>query len=122
VILVDTSAWVRFFKGSQEANFIATTVSENSAILHPLVLGELLLGGLSEENESLLRALPVMQLPTTTGVYSFIKDNSLSGKGIGWVDAVILCSAIRQKVVVATFDMTLQTCAKELGIARLLVP
>jgi len=41
------------------------------------------MGGLFVENESLLQALPTIQLPSTEKIYRFIKDNSLPGKGIG---------------------------------------
>jgi hypothetical protein len=99
-----------------EALFAVEQVRNNVALLHPLVLGELLLGGLSRENESLLQGLPTMQLPPIERIYPFIKDSSLAGKGIGWVDAVLLCSALEEQAVLATFDKTLRSCAKDLGI------
>lgn len=104
MILIDTSVWVRFFKGSDEAKFAGEKAHENTALLHPLVFGELLLGGLSAENESLLQALPTIQLPSTEKIYRFIKDNSLPGKGIGWVDAAMLCSAHEAGVVLPLMD------------------
>jgi len=116
VILIDTSVWVRFFKGSDEANFAADKVRENVVLLHPLVYGELLLGGISGENESLLEALPAIQLLQPEMIYRFIKDNSLQGKGIGWVDAAILCSVQAADELLATFDEALRSCAEELGI------
>jgi hypothetical protein len=116
VILIDTSGWIRFFKGSGEAKFIADKIRENTALLHPLVYGELLLGGLSGENESLLQALPFMRLPSPEEIHRFIKDNSLPGKGIGWVDAAILCSVQEAGVLLATFDQTLRSCALDIGI------
>lgn len=117
MILIDTSVWVRFFKGSNEAKFAGEKARENAALLHPLVLGELLLGGLSTENESLLQALTTIQLPSTEKIYRFIKDNALPGKGSGWVDAAILCSAYEAGTVLATFDEALRTCAGDIGIA-----
>ncbi|MBA7513501.1 Ribonuclease VapC32 [subsurface metagenome] len=117
MILIDTSVWARFFKGLDEAKFAGDKARENTALLHPLVLGELLLGGLSKENELLLQALTAIQLPTTEKVYRFIKDNSLPGKSIGWVYAAILCSAYEAGTVLATFDEALRTCAGDIGIA-----
>jgi hypothetical protein len=108
---------VRFFKGSDEAKFTGEKVRENTALLHPLVFGELLLGGLSEKNESLLRALPTFQLPLPEEIYRFIKDNPLPGKGIGWVDAAILCSAQEAGAELAAFDEALRSCAADIGIA-----
>lgn len=115
--LIDTSVWVRFFKGLDEAKFVAEKVRENTAFLHPLVFGELLLGGLSAKNESLLQALPTIQLPSPEKIYRFIKDNPLPGKGIGWVDAAILCSTHEARAVLASFDEALRSCAGEIGIA-----
>jgi hypothetical protein len=118
VILVDTSVWVGFFKGSPEAKFVADKVRENTALLHPLVYGELLLGGLSDENESLLRALPPLEPLSPNQIHRFIKSNLLPGRGVGWVDAAILSSIHGAEVELATFDQTLRSCAEALGISR----
>jgi len=116
MILVDTSAWVRFLKGLPEARFVAEKVRGNSVLLHPLVFGELLLGGLSAENESLLEALPAAQLPSPEKIYGSIKEKSLPGKGVGWVDASILHVAEEEHAALATFDEALRSCAADLGI------
>ena len=71
MILVDTSVWVRFFKGAEEAMFTAQKIRENLAYLHPFVLGELLLGGLSAGNESLLQALPRIEALSPEQTYLF---------------------------------------------------
>ena len=62
-------------------------------------------------------ALPTMQIPSPEKIYRFIKDNSLPGKGIGWVDAALLCSAHEVRAVLATFDEALLSCAGDAGIA-----
>lgn len=116
MILIDTSVWVRFFKGSEEAKFAASKIRENTALLHPLVFGELLLGGLSGKNESLLQALPSIALPPPESICRFIKENALQGKGIGWVDAAILSSVQEIGSLLATFDQTLRSCAQDIGI------
>jgi hypothetical protein len=116
VILVDTSVWVGFFKGSSEASFVADMIRANTAFLHPLVYGELLLGGISGENESLLRALSCIEPSSTDRIYRFIKNNSLPGRGVGWVDAAILCSIHTMDVELATFDQTLRSYAETLGV------
>jgi predicted nucleic acid-binding protein len=119
VILIDTSVWVGFFKGSHEAKFAGQMVRENTALLHPLVFSELLLRGLSAENETLLQALPTIQPPSTEKIYKFIKQNPLPGKGICWMDAAILYSAHEDGTALATFDETLRACAGDLGITCL---
>ena len=119
MILIDTSAWVRFFKGLDEAGFVGDKIRDNIAVLHPLVLGELILGGLSTHNEALLEALPRMPTHSPEWIYRFIRENSLSGKGIGWVDAAILCSTSEAKATLATFDETLRSCAEAIGVTCL---
>ncbi|UCF98258.1 MAG: PIN domain-containing protein [Spirochaetaceae bacterium] len=121
MILIDTSVWVRFFKGSEDAKFIAEKIRENAALLHPLVFGELLLGGISTQIESLLQALPSAQLASTETIFRFIKQHTLPGKGIGWVDAALLCSVQEAGAVLATFDETLRSCAEDIGIACLVI-
>jgi len=116
VILIDTSVWIRFFKGSGEAKFAADKIRENAVLLHPLIYGELLLGGISGENESLLQALPSIPLPSPERIYRFIKENVLQGKGIGWVEAAVLCSVREAGVLLATFDQTLRSCAVDIGV------
>ncbi len=114
--LIDTSVWVRFFKGMTEAEFVSEKIFGNTVFLHPLVLGELLLGGLSPKNELLLQSLLTIKLPMPEKIYKFIKENSLSGKGIGWVDSAILCSAYEAGAGLATFDEALQLCAENIRI------
>ena len=52
-VLVDTSVWRRFFGGSPAAGALADLLDEDGAVLvHPFVLGELVLGGLSAREEA----------------------------------------------------------------------
>ena len=116
MIIIDTSAWVRFFRGLKDAAFVSDRIQDSTAVLHPLVLGELLLGGLSAQNETLLRALSSLPTHPPERICQFIKDNSLAGKGIGWVDAAILCSAMEAGAALATFDEALLSCGRSLGL------
>jgi len=43
VILVDTSVWVDFFRGTDRAADLAEHLESNLVLLHPWVLGELVL-------------------------------------------------------------------------------
>lgn len=114
--LIDTSVWVRFFRGAEEAHFAAGSIRENAALLHPLVLGELLLGGLSPENESLLQVLEPAPTHSPQAICEFIRKSSLADRGMGWVAAALLCSATEAAAVLVTFDEALRSCAGELGV------
>lgn len=54
--LVDTSVWRAFFAGRGSASRLGAQLEESGVVLvHPLVVGELVLGGLSPNEERLLR-------------------------------------------------------------------
>ena len=83
-VLIDTSVWLRFLRG-EEAGLVAQSwITSGQALVHPFVVGELLLGGLSAENEALLRSQPRSAPPSPEELYDFIRRHQLAGTGIGW--------------------------------------
>ena len=56
-VLVDTSVWRRYFSGSPGASALGDLLDEDAVLVHPFVLGELVLGGLSAREESLFARL-----------------------------------------------------------------
>ena len=50
-------------------------------------------------------------------VVAFVRDRKLHGRGIGWVDAHLLASALVGRLELWTTDPALATVAKELGIS-----
>ena len=121
-VLVDTGVWLRFFRGEQTGLVARPWISGGQALVHPLVVGELLLGGLSAANEELLESLDRCEVASPRQIYDFIRRNSLAGKGMGWVDAALLTTARDAQAQLATYDLSLAGCAKELGIATPLDP
>ena len=92
-VLIDTRVWLRFLRG-EEAGLVAQSwITSGQALVHPFVIGELLLGGLSAENEALLRSLTWSAPPSPEELYDFIRRHHLAGTGIGWVDAALLAAA-----------------------------
>ena len=117
IVLIDTSVWLRFLRG-EEAGLIAQSwITSGQALVHPFVVGELLLGGLSAENEALLHSLPWSAPPSPEALYEFIRRHDLAGTGIGWVDAALLAAARTVGAQLATFDTPLARCAGQLDIA-----
>ena len=115
-VLIDTSVWLRFLRG-EEAGLVAQPwITSGQALVHPFVVGELLLGGLSAENEGLLRSLPWSVQPSPESLYDFIRRHDLAGTGIGWVDAALLAAARAVGAQLATFDTPLARCARQLGV------
>jgi predicted nucleic acid-binding protein len=117
-VLIDTSVWRRFFAGRAAARPLATLLDEEGIVLlHPLVLGELVLGGLSSEQEHLLQRLPTVERVPCDEVLSFIRRGRLARRGIGWVDAEIITSGLTSGAEVWSFDGALVTVAGELDAA-----
>jgi predicted nucleic acid-binding protein len=50
-------------------------------------------------------------------VVAFVRDRKLNGRGIGWIDAHLLASALVGRLTLWTADSPLATVATELGIA-----
>jgi predicted nucleic acid-binding protein len=117
-VLIDTSVWRYFFAGRADARPLATLLDEEGIVLvHPLVIGELVLGGLSLEQEHLLQRLPTVERVPYDEVLSFIRRRRLARRGIGWVDAEIITSGLTSGAEVWSFDGALVTVAGELGAA-----
>ena len=115
-VLVDTSVWRYFFAGRATARPLATLLEEEGIVLvHPLVVGELVLGGLSSDQERLLQRLPAVERVPYEEVLSFIRRRRLARRGIGWVDAEIITSGLASGAEVWSFDGAIVTVAGELG-------
>lgn len=120
-VLVDTSVWRRFFAGKssvESRQSLEALLDEDGAVLvHTAVVGELVLGGLSAREESLFGRLPFAPNITDEEVLTFIKRRKLARRGIGWVDAQLLASALVATSTLWTADRKLIEVATALGIA-----
>lgn len=122
MILVDTSVWVEHFRGSSGAETLGELLDANAVLLHPWVLGELVLGGLGPRRRSVvadLRALPAAPGVPDEEILELILDRRLSGRGIGWVDAHLLASALVAASDLWTLDRRLAETARNLGLTTL---
>jgi hypothetical protein len=118
--LVDTSVWIDFFRGTTRAGILEDLLEANEVLLHPWVLGELVLGGLGARRESVvadLRRLPTAPYVPDDEVLELVVGRQLSGKGIGWVDVHLLASALVSRCSLWTFDRALAAAAEDLGLS-----
>jgi hypothetical protein len=95
--LTDTSVWVYFFRAADRAEGLAALLEANEVLLHPWVLGELVLGGLGLRRESViedLKRLPMAPRVAAPEILELILARRLTGRGIGWVDAHLLAAAL----------------------------
>ena len=119
--IVDSSVWIDFFRGANRSAPLAQLLESNEVLLHPWVLGELALGSLGRRRESVLadlRLVPAAPLVPESELLGLIARRTLHGRGIGWVDAGLLASALVAPATLWSFDRRLAAIANEAGIGR----
>jgi hypothetical protein len=83
------------------------------------VYGELLIGDKGARKSLLADYDQMHQAPLVPhrDVVEFVRDRRLHGRGIGWIDAHLLASALVGRLKLWTTDPALATAARGLGIA-----
>lgn len=111
MVLVDTSVWIDFLRQGNER--LKNLLQDGEVATHPLVIGELHIGNISKRKQflGLLGDLPAISECLNSEVLYFIEERKLYGKGIGYFDAAILCSAIIYKTPLWTLDKRLESIA-----------
>lgn len=94
MILVDTSVWVDHLRSGD--NQLARLLVQQSVLCHPFIIGELMLGQLSNRSAILndLENLPAAPVASDTEVRWLVDLHRLPGSGIGYVDAHLAASAL----------------------------
>jgi predicted nucleic acid-binding protein len=116
-VLVDTSVWRRYFAGSPGVRALGGLLDEDGAVLvHPFIVGEMVLGGLSASEEGLFARLPAAAVVPHDEVLAFVRRRRLARRGIGWVDAHLLASALASGGALWSVDADLATAAADLGV------
>ena len=116
MVLVDTSVWVSHLRdGNAE---LANLLNDGKVLCHPLILGELACGNLKDRAVilSFLQLLPMSIEAEHDEVLSFIENNRLMGKGMGYVDVHLITSAVLTGVPVWTLDKKLAQAADSLYV------
>jgi predicted nucleic acid-binding protein len=120
MVLVDTSIWIRFFANrSPDTAELERLLGEDEVCAHQLVLGELLIGDKGGRKEFLAAYALMQHAPVVPHqeVVAFVRGRQLHGRGIGWIDAHLLASALVGQVRLWTADPRLADTAKALGVA-----
>lgn len=119
-VLVDTSVWIRFLANrAPYAAELDGLLTRDEVSGHDFVYGELLIGDRGGRKEFLANYERMDQAPFVphAEVVAFVRDRKLNGRGIGWIDAHLLASALVGRLKLWTADSPLATVATELGIA-----
>ena len=117
MILVDTSVWVQHLNG--RATVLPAALGEQLVLTHPFVIGEISCGTFPTRGEVLrwISELPKATIVAETEVRELIERRQLMGRGIGYIDAHLVASALVTKgAQLLTFDKRLATVAAELNV------
>jgi predicted nucleic acid-binding protein len=116
MVLVDTSVWIAHFRHGEPV--LAGLLRDGLVLSHPFVTGELACGNLRERSLILsdLATLPGATPASDGEVTRLIEDRRLWGRGLGWIDAHLLASALLSHCRLFTFDKALRTAASGLDL------
>ncbi|MBK9168888.1 MAG: PIN domain-containing protein [Bryobacterales bacterium] len=116
MVLADTSVWIHHFRYGEPE--LADRLSGGLVVMHPFVCGELTCGNLKHRTAILahLQALPEAKQASSEEVLQLIDRRRLWGRGLGWIDAHLLASALLSNCYLWTLDKRLAQTAAELGV------
>jgi predicted nucleic acid-binding protein len=119
MVLVDTSIWIRFLADRMPyAAELDRLLDRDEVAGHDLVYGELLVGDPGGRGD-LLKSYTLMHRLSGVpheDVVGFVRADKLHGRGIGWIDAHLLASALVANVPLWTADERLANLARKLGV------
>ncbi len=118
-VLVDTSVWIRFLSNREPyAAQLAELLVREQVSGHDLVYGELLIGDKGGRLPLLRDYADFHEAPSVPHgeVVAFVRERGLHGRGIGWIDAHLLASALVGNLKLWTADPRLDAVAAEFGV------
>ena len=119
MVLVDTSVWIRFLAGKEPfAAELDRLLDREEVLAHELIYGELLIGDRSGRSALLTSYEQLPRAPAIVHgeVVELVRARKLQGRGIGWIDAHLLASALVARAQLWTADAGLSRVAGELGL------
>jgi predicted nucleic acid-binding protein len=120
IVLVDTSVWIRFLANREPyAAELDRLLGRDEVSGHDFVLGELLVGDKGGRRQLLADYEQMHQAPVIPHreVVAFVRLRRLNGRGVGWIDAHLLASALVGRLRLWTADPRLATLATDLSVA-----
>lgn len=114
--LVDTSVWIDHFNKPDER--LRVLVDNRLALCHPLIIGELACGRIPDRTRVLhsISTLHQTIIPNADEVLGMIESLELFGRGLGWIDANLIASALLSRAYLYSHDRKLIAVASELGL------
>ena len=118
MILADTSIWIDHLRSPMPQ--LSELVNVGQVLMHSIIIGELACGNLPKRQKRLSawRRLPMILEASHEEVLSTIESRQLMGRGIGFMDAHLLCAVLnREDTLLWTRDSSLRRVAGELRVA-----
>jgi len=116
--LVGTWVWPGHYAGRERGGQLGDLLDEDDAVLmHPFIIGEMVLGGLSTREEKLVRQLPGAAVVSHDEVLAMVRTRRLMRRGIGWVDAHLIASALVSSAHLWTVDAALAAVASDVKVS-----
>src|SRR5262249_53578490 len=107
IVFVDTSIWIRFLSNrAPYAEELDNLLSRDEVSGHYFVYGDLLIGEKSGRKQLPANYEHMHQAPAVPhrDVVEFVRHRRLHGRGIGWIDAHLLASALVGRLKLWTTD------------------
>ncbi len=121
MVLVDTSVWMRFLADKEPfASELERLLALDSVLAHELIQGELLVGDRGGRARFLAAyaSIPLASTVPHSDVIELVKARRLHGRGIGWIDAHLVASALVEGIQLWTADTALAEVAVQLGVSH----
>ena len=94
MILADTLVWVDHFRSGDPT--LGQLLQDRRIVQHPYVIGELAMGNLPDRPRTLVMLEQLARVETAhdNEVMQLVGSRSLHGKGLSWIGAHLLASAL----------------------------
>lgn len=117
MFLVDSSVWIGHLRAASAE--LRDLLTDGLVLIHPFVIGELACGSMKNRHRILadLNELPLAISATHEEVMGLLDRQKLSSKGIGWVDAHLIASALLSDCRLWTLDARLGSAAASAKVA-----
>lgn len=112
-ILADTSVWVDYLRNKRAP--ILDRLSLGDVVMHDYVIGEIVLGGISQAKLAMFQQMRRCRSASHDEVMHLIAERNLAGRGLGYVDSHLLAAALINRMQLWTLDKALQRIANEFG-------
>ena len=114
-VLVDTSIWIDHLRRSHAG--LRWLLEDDVVVTHAFVLGELILGGLSDSTRADLERLRRVEEVSHVEALHFVETKNIARSGVGWVDVHLLAASIVGGCLLWTKDRTLADAARSVEVA-----